>query len=688
MKKLLIGIILLFCALPVLPEASSLLEITNVSTNKATLGQFDKFELSFLLSQNFTNPYDSDQVSVEATFTSPSGNQIRVYGFYYEPYNMYFTSSTYLFFNKSGSGLWKVRFTPQEVGQYTGTLRVITPNYGEATTAIPAFQAVASANPGFIRVSSSGKYLAFQNGSFFYPVGQNIYSSWYQKSSYKGQTVTEQEMTLRSISDAGGNSARLIIASAPNANLRWLNKDNYNFDIWPGYAGLNNINQMSTAKIDQMFELCSNLSIYCNAMILLATTIDQTSTGDGGWAKNPYNSANGGPASSTLDFLTNPEAKRLYKQELRYFISRWGYSPNLMSIELLQELDWTLYAIRKNYGNTVSDQVISATKTWSAEMTAYIRSMDPYQHLVSTSGGQSEGYITGEDKTNLIVNNMYVAGNYDLAQQHIYIDANTANRTNRNVLGTVSLAEAITSRLAKPWIFGEWGLDLSGANDAADTQGIGYHNAQWALMMRGTTPWPWYALPRTPGNNLPSIKAVRNFMSAENFEADFGQLTAAQIKANVSTNNANAYAIGIAKSNKALVWIQNTQSIESSAEPQQLTGVTLTVNKLSIGSYDVEYWNTRTGTIMNQAQLNNNGSLSVPIPSFTRDLAVKIKYHSSTPSCAAADINCDTKIDVSDLNLVASDFGKSSGFNNAKSDTNNDGIVDIYDVVYVASRFT
>src|SRR4030065_2135043 len=98
-------------------------------------------------------------------------------------------------------------------------------------------------------------------------------------------------------------------------------------------------------------------------MFLLATTIDQTSTGDGGGAKNPYNSTNGGPASSPLDFLTNPEAKRLYKQELRYFISRWGYSPSLMSIELLQELDWMLYAMRKNYGSTVSDQVVSATKT-------------------------------------------------------------------------------------------------------------------------------------------------------------------------------------------------------------------------------------------------------------------------------------------------------------------------------------
>src|SRR4030042_2370980 len=60
--------------------------------------------------------------------------------------------------------------------------------------------------------------------------------------------------------------------------------------------------------------------------------------------------------------------------------------------------------------------------------------------------------------------------------------------------------------------------------------------------------------------------------------------------------------------------------------------------------------------------------------------------YQESASCAPADLNCDNKIELSDLNIVASDFGKTTGLNNAKSDTNNDGIVDIYDVVYVASR--
>jgi len=58
------------------------------------------------------------------------------------------------------------------------------------------------------------------------------------------------------------------------------------------------------------------------------------------------------------------------------------------------------------------------------------------------------------------------------------------------------------------------------------------------------------------------------------------------------------------------------------------------------------------------------------------------------PPSTPGDLNNDGDVDVADLSVVAVDFGKTSGFNNLKSDTNNDNIVDIYDVVYVASRFT
>jgi hypothetical protein len=65
------------------------------------------------------------------------------------------------------------------------------------------------------------------------------------------------------------------------------------------------------------------------------------------------------------------------------------------------------------------------------------------------------------------------------------------------------------------------------------------------------------------------------------------------------------------------------------------------------------------------------------------------EYVSSSPSQPVpGDLDNDNDVDIQDLITLMNDFGKTSGFNNPKSDTNNDNIIDIYDIVYVASRFT
>ncbi|MFH1237792.1 MAG: right-handed parallel beta-helix repeat-containing protein [Candidatus Aenigmatarchaeota archaeon] len=57
-------------------------------------------------------------------------------------------------------------------------------------------------------------------------------------------------------------------------------------------------------------------------------------------------------------------------------------------------------------------------------------------------------------------------------------------------------------------------------------------------------------------------------------------------------------------------------------------------------------------------------------------------------SCkSSADLNDDGKVDISDLAIVAYNFGMKSGFDE-KADTDDSGEIDIFDVVFVSSRFT
>ncbi|MFH1237793.1 MAG: LamG-like jellyroll fold domain-containing protein [Candidatus Aenigmatarchaeota archaeon] len=57
-----------------------------------------------------------------------------------------------------------------------------------------------------------------------------------------------------------------------------------------------------------------------------------------------------------------------------------------------------------------------------------------------------------------------------------------------------------------------------------------------------------------------------------------------------------------------------------------------------------------------------------------------------TEGGSAADLNGDGKVDISDLVIVAADFGKKGRFD-ARADTDDNGEIDIFDIVFVSSRF-
>ncbi len=50
------------------------------------------------------------------------------------------------------------------------------------------------------------------------------------------------------------------------------------------------------------------------------------------------------------------------------------------------------------------------------------------------------------------------------------------------------------------------------------------------------------------------------------------------------------------------------------------------------------------------------------------------------------DVNLDCNVTIHDLIMVATDFGKTSGYN-SKADTDGNQVIDIFDIVYVARRF-
>ena len=73
------------------------------------------------------NPFDPDQIRLDATFTLPSGKTMTVPAFWFQDYQRGL-SGGYEYLTAVGSPQWRLRFTPVEPGTYSVSLIIQTNN--------------------------------------------------------------------------------------------------------------------------------------------------------------------------------------------------------------------------------------------------------------------------------------------------------------------------------------------------------------------------------------------------------------------------------------------------------------------------------------------------------------------------------------------------------------------------------
>jgi hypothetical protein len=168
------------------------------------------------------------------------------------------------------------------------------------------------------------------------------------------------------------------------------------------------------------------------------------------WQRNPYNIKNGGPCEKPADFFSNEIAKKHYKNYLRYFVARWGYSPVIVSWEFWNEIDIAM----RNHNIPEADIV-----GWHKEMSDYLNSVDPYGHIITTS-------LSGGDMPDL-----WNLKNINLTQIHRY------QVSNQFVQQTVDFI----NKYNKPHIIGEYAISWKGPeNDFSNEQYEDeFHNGLW-----------------------------------------------------------------------------------------------------------------------------------------------------------------------------------------------------------------
>lgn len=341
--------------------------IGTVSDNKSSypggvVPLFEKYELSFNLPEAGTefvdfNPFNPDPdthitsddyynmpgIDVNAIFTLPDGTDITHPAFWYGP------------------GSWKVRFAPTLPGLWhvKVTARNAQSNWASAVIAFEVGSVPVT--HGFILVDqqdAAHRFFRFSDGTQYHPIGCDL-------SGYGGQFGPAWSAAFPRMNQYRANYSRVFLTSL-NIEPYCVGTDKAN------PKSLNLYDMTRAGLIDEVLDTAHANNIFVQWVI-----DDQTYLKDN---SSQYIAATGraAPCTSQSDFFVNAAAKQIYKRKLRYWLARWGYSANLMALELINEV--------------AGDNSCAA---WHNEMCTFVHSFATQPHLVSSSNGSSEMRASG-----------------------------------------------------------------------------------------------------------------------------------------------------------------------------------------------------------------------------------------------------------------------------------------------------
>lgn len=425
------------------------MKLTGITSETPTPRRFQKMEWTVELPATYDNPFDSSAVALDARITPPSGRNLTVPAFFYRPYARALNDGKEEL-TPAGNALWKIRFTPPEEGQYRMVVQ-LTDRNGAAQSDELRFRVAGSQEPGFIRLSERDRrYFDFESGKPYFPVGANV--CW-----AGGRGTFDYDEWFAAYGRSGCSFARLWLS--PNWATLALER--------PGKAseglGMGRFDLANAWRLDRVIETAGEHGLYL-MLCIDSYNILREKTAYPEWERTPHNAANGGPLARPTDFWTDARMETLYRDKLRYLVARYGYSPHVFAWEFWNEVDVT------------TGYRTAPVRDWHARMARFLRELDPYDHLITTSFSRSDGDPEIDRLPEL-----------DFVQTHHYGSPDLA--------ATLAAEQARKAAYGKPHIVGEIGADAGGPRRADDPQGLQVHDPLWVTIATASSgaaaPWWW-----------------------------------------------------------------------------------------------------------------------------------------------------------------------------------------------------
>jgi hypothetical protein len=515
-------IIQLLCTLTLIlfitPTIKSQILSEELKTEK--ISRFEKAEWEIQLKEDFVNPYLISEITLDMKMRSPSGKAILLPCFYVS--------------GKSGElSNWKAIFSPQEIGAYTYYFEL--KNKDRIIKSDSNYFSVTSSNKkGFLHANDYWTF-KFDNGELFRGIGENI--GWEARKNDDSKFFKElhemsrfnYEYMLKKLKENGGNYMRTWMCpwnlplewkKVANTN-RYINSDEY-------------FNPSSFDKIERLFYLADSLGIY----VMLAMDAHGALLGSQ-WESSNYNIKNGGFAANPSEFFSNEKSKIQYKSRLRYLVARWGHYSSIGAWEFWNEVDNAMYA-----GKEESQIDPELVVQWHKEMSDYLSSIDPYDHLITTSISHRE--IEGLNSIEKI----------DFNQKHIYI-------------ATDAIPSALidySKKFSKPYVIGEYGHQWDWSlnfNEYAENFDYDFKKGLWYGLFNPTPILPmtwWWEFfdERNTKVYYSNVKEIYNNM----LDSGGGRFSSI----NVSTDFESGICYGVQCGYKKFIYLLNNGSSDVIAE--------------------------------------------------------------------------------------------------------------------------